>query len=491
VNTPDYYQGLMLIDGQLVESESGQWLESLNPADEQPIGRVPLATAADMNRAVAAAERAQPAWARLPIADRAASLRRLADAIDADAPALARLEARDTGNTVGTMLNDVKGAAERLRYAAGLGGELKGQTIPAVPGSLHLTMRVPYGVIGRIVAFNHPFGFAATRIGPALIAGNALVLKPSEQSPLSAARLAELCAATLPPGVVSIVTGARETGEALVRHPRVKRIGLIGSVQAGMAVQRAAAETAIKHVTLELGGKNPLVAFADADLDRVAKAAVDGMNFAWQGQSCGSTSRVLLHADIHDAVVERIVARVRALRLGDPLDPQTTMGPINSRAQFERVLAYIEAGRAQGARLATGGNRPRGAAFERGYWVEPTVFTEVDMSMRIAREEIFGPVLSVLRFRTEQEAIDMANDTDYGLTAAVWTRDIDRALRVAQRIEAGFVWVNGVGSHYRGVPYGGLKNSGVGREESLEEILDCTEEKVINILVAPESGAAA
>jgi betaine-aldehyde dehydrogenase len=489
MSSPDHFTGRMLIDGELVESVDGGWLESINPANEQPLGRVPMGSAADMQRAVAAAEAAQPAWAALPIAQRAALLNRLADAVSAEAEGIARLEAMDTGNTLGPMLQDVRSAADRIRYAAGLASEIKGQTIPASPGSIHMTLRVPYGVIGRIVAFNHPFGFAASRIGPALIAGNALVLKPSEQSPLSAARLAEICARVLPRGVVNIVTGGRATGEALVRHPKVKRLGLIGSAAAGMAIQKAAAETAVKHVTLELGGKNPLVAFADADVDRVAQAAVDGMNFSWQGQSCGSTSRILLHEDIHDAVVERILDRVRAIRLGDPLDPATTMGPINSRAQYDKVLSYIALGREEGATLVAGGGRPKGPGFERGFWIEPTVFTGVDMSMRVAREEIFGPVMAILRFRSEQQAIAMANDVELGLTAAVWTRDIDRAMRVAQRIDAGYVWVNGVGAHYRGVPYGGLKNSGVGREECLEEILSCTEEKVINLMVAPASGS--
>jgi len=484
-----YFEGRMLIDGQMVESRSGAWLESINPADETPLGRVPMGDAADMNAAVAAARKAQPAWARLPIPERVKYLNKLAQSIDADADAIARLEALDTGNILGPMRRDVVDAAERIRFAAGYGYELKGETIPGAGANMHLTMRVPYGVVGRIVAFNHPFAFAASRIASVLIGGNSLVIKPSEQSPLSASRLGEICAAVLPPGVVNIVTGGRETGETLVRHPDVKRIGFIGSVQGGRAIQKAAAESAVKHVSLELGGKNPLVAFADAPLDKLADAAVAGMNFNWQGQSCGSTSRVLIHADIYDDVVERVVERVRRIRVGHPLDPAATMGPINSRAQYDKVLKYIALGKTGGATLLCGGARPTGEEFALGYWIEPTVFGGVTMDMRLGCEEVFGPVMSLMRFETEEQAVQLANATDLGLTAAVFSRDIDRALRVSQRIDAGYVWINGVGPHYRNVPYGGMKNSGVGREEGLSEILSYTEEKVYNILVSQDPGA--
>jgi betaine-aldehyde dehydrogenase len=239
----------------------------------------------------------------------------------------------------------------------------------------------------------------------------------------------------------------------------------------------------VKYVTLELGGKNPLVAFGDADVDKVAAAAVGGMNFGWQGQSCGSMSRILLHESIYDSVCERILERVQKIKLGHPLDPTTTMGPINSKAQYEKVKRYIDLGTTEGAKLLAGGNVPKGDEFQRGFWIEPTVFGDVKMSMRIAREEIFGPVMSLLKFSAEEEAIALANDIDLGLTAAVWTQDISRALRVAQRIVAGYVWVNGVGTHFRGVPYGGFKNSGIGREEGLGELLSYTEEKVINLLI--------
>jgi betaine-aldehyde dehydrogenase len=481
--TQQYMTGLMLIGGELVESRSGQWLESINPADETPLGRVPLGSAADMAAAVEAAEKAQPAWAALSMAQRASFIHKLGDAILARTEEIARIESLDTGNTIGPMRRDVNTAVDRMRFAAGLAYELKGETIPSTPGNIHMTIRQPYGVIGRIIPFNHPIGFAASRIAPAIIPGNTIVVKPSEQSPLSASILGEICKQILPPGVVNIVTGGRETGEALVRHPRVKRIAFIGQPASGMAIQKASAETAVKYVTLELGGKNPLIAFGDADPEKVAACSVGGMNFGWQGQSCGSMSRIMLHESIHDDVTRRILERVQKIKLGHPLDPATTMGPINNRAQYRKVASYIDLGRTEGAKLLTGGGSPKGDPFNRGFWIEPTVFGDVTMYMRLAKEEVFGPVMSILKFKTEAEAIDMANATDLGLTAAVWTNDINRALRVAQAVQAGYIWINGVGQHYRGVPYGGFKNSGIGREEGISELLSYTEEKVINIVL--------
>ncbi|MBL8379947.1 MAG: aldehyde dehydrogenase family protein [Burkholderiales bacterium] len=474
--------GRMLIDGRMVESVDVQWLDSINPADETLLGRVPAGTRRDMDLAVAAAAKAQPAWAALPMARRAEIVNALADAIAPRAEEFAHLEALDTGNTLAPMRGDVKNAIERIRFAAGLVFEMKGETVPSTPGGLHMTIRVPFGVVGRIVPFNHPMMFAASRIAAAIVTGNTTVIKPAEQSPLSASLLGEICAQVLPPGVANIVTGGRDTGEALVRHPLVKRIAFIGSPMSGMAIQRAAAETAVKNVTLELGGKNPLIAFPDADPDKVAAAAVNGMNFGWQGQSCGSTSRILLHEDMHDTVVEKIVERVRKIKVGHPLDPQAQMGPINSKAQYQKVLSYIDVGRTEGGKLLAGGGVPKGDLFKKGYWVEPTVFGEMNRSMRLAREEVFGPVMSVFRFRTEDEAIAIANDVDLGLTAAIWTNDLQRALRLARRVEAGYVWINGVSAHFRGVPFGGFKNSGIGREEGIGELLSYTEEKAINIV---------
>ena len=285
--------------------------------------------------------------------------------------------------------------------------------------------------------------------------------------------------------MVNIVTGnGIPTGNALVRHPAVKRIAFTGSMPTGLAIQRAAAEVGIKHITLELGGKNPLIAFPDMDPDKIAEVAVNAMNFAWSGQSCGSTSRLLLHESLHDRVLARVLERVAALRLGDPLDPQSQMGPLNSKRHYERVCAMVQSGVADQATLRIGGKRPAGSRFERGYWLEPTVFADVKQGMRIAQEEIFGPVLSIFSWHDEQEALALANSTEYGLTASIWTNDIKAALRAARTVKAGYVWINGASSHFYGTPFGGMKNSGLGREEGLDELLSYTENKTIHIKLA-------
>ena len=288
----------------------------------------------------------------------------------------------------------------------------------------------------------------------------------------------------LPAGIYNIVTGSGAVvGDALVRHPAIKRIAFIGSVPTGQAIQRAAAEAGVKHVTLELGGKNPMIVFPDNDPDLIAAAAVGGMNFSWQGQSCGSTSRLLLHADLYDAVVERVMALVRNLRVGDPMDPNVDMGPLNSRRHYDKVLRHIAEGRQSGARLMAGGERPVGERFQRGFWVQPTVFSDVTPAMNLWKEEIFGPVLSIGRWSSVAEVGALANSTEFGLTAAIWTRDIQQALRMAKVVRAGHVWINGYSRHFLGVPFGGMKNSGIGREEGIEELMSYTESKTINIML--------
>ena len=474
----------MLIGGKLVGSESGRWMESTNPATEEVIGRTPQGTAKDMEQAVEAAEKAQPEWAALPIGKRAEYLHKLSDGMAKRADEILRVEVMDTGNTIFKMRDDVGKAIGQLKFFAGLGYEMKGQSVPSTPGNIHFTLREPYGVVGRIIPFNHPISFAASRMAAPLIAGNTIVEKPSEQSPLSASILAEIAAEVMPPGVVNIVTGyGKEAGDALVRHPRVKRIAFIGSVQTGMAIQKSAAEVAVKHVTLELGGKNPMIVFPDADYDKALAGAVGGMNFAWSGQSCGSTSRLFIHESLYDKFLADLVKKVSQLKLGDPLSEESKMGPMNSKAQLDKTMHYINAGKEDGARLMTGGKRPDGDMFKKGWWVEPTVFADVKRGMRIAQEEIFGPVLSVFKWKDIDEVIELANSTEYGLTAAIWTRNIDNAMQTARRVQSGHIWINGVSGHFKGMPFGGFKNSGIGKEEGIEELLSYTEEKAIHIML--------
>ena len=474
---------LMLIAGEMTAGDGGRWIESHNPANLQMLGRVPDATASDCDRAVVAAAEAQRDWSQISVWERAGVLRRLAGAIRARGPEILELEARDTGNTIAKLAADVQIAAGYLEYFAGLGTELKGETIPATAQGLHFTLREPYGVVVRIVPFNHPFMFAAAHLAAPLMAGNAVVVKTPETSPLSGTLLGELCREHLPRGLVNIVHGrGKPAGDALVRHPLVRRIGFTGSVATGLAIQQSAAAVGVKHVSLELGGKNPFIVFPDADLDRVVKFAVNGMNFSWAGQSCGSTSRLLLHESVHDEIVERVARQMQALRLGDPLDPEVDMGPVNSALQHERVQGFIAEAKAAGARLVTGGKRPAGAQFAHGYWLEPTLFADVTRAMRLARDEVFGPVVAALKFREEDEAIELANDSHFGLTAAVWTQNLARAMRLMRALQAGTVWINFAGAHFVGTPFGGWKDSGLGGEECLDELYAYSQVKAVHVL---------
>ncbi|HLU56129.1 MAG TPA: aldehyde dehydrogenase family protein [Pseudonocardia sp.] len=482
----EFFHGRMLIDGKLTEAVDGEHLESVNPATEEVIGRVPAGKAADVAAAADAADRAAPAWAALSAQERGSLLKEVASALRAESDRIVDLEIRDSGNTIRKLKLDIAAAAESLEYYAALAGELKGETVPATAHGLHFSMREPFGVVGRIVPFNHPIFFAAGKMAAPLAAGNTMVIKPSEQSPLSACVLGEICQQVLPPGVVNIVTGLGSTaGEALVREPRIRRIAFTGSVPTGLAVQRAAAEVAVKSLTLELGGKNPMIVFPDADLDAALPAAVRGMNFNWAGQSCGSQSRLLLHESIYDEGVARVAEIVSGLKVGDPRDPASDMGPVNSKAQYEKVLRYIDHAEQDGARLVAGGHSLRGEAFPSGYWVEPTVFADVTPEMRLFREEVFGPILSIVRWSTPDEAVALANDVEYGLTASVWTRDLATALDTVRRIEAGYIWVNGVSIHFPGTSFGGFKNSGIGREEGIEELYSYTQPKFVHVNAMP------
>ena len=474
--------GFMSIGGERVES-NGRWIESINPATGAVVGKVPEGTAEDVEQAVRAAEAARTRWAELSVGQRTQAMNRFADAIAAHAEELLLLEVADSGNSITGMRGDINACVERIRYFAGLGYELQGSTIPGENDRLNLTVREPYGVVGRIAAFNHPLAMVVNGLAAALMAGNTAVVKPSEQCPLSATLLGEIANKVLPPGVVNIVTGGAAVGAAIVRHPRVKRLSFVGSVRTGMAIQRSAAEVSVKSLSLELGGKNPFIVFPDADLDKLADAAILGMNFIWQGQSCSSTSRLLVHDSVYDAVCERVARKAESLRVGDPFDDSTQMGAIISADHLLRVEDYVASAKAQGARLLTGGRRPDGARFGKGFWYTPTVFADVTQDMKIAREEIFGPVLSILRWKDIDEAVQAANSLDVGLTGAVWTRDISLALRTARRLQSGYIWINGVATGARGLPFGGYKNSGIGRERGIEELYSYTEEKSMQIFL--------
>ncbi|MFD0668021.1 aldehyde dehydrogenase family protein [Ramlibacter sp. MAHUQ-53] len=461
---------------------AGRHFDLSSPGTGESLGRAADGDARDVDAAVASARAAFPAWRDLPPLERAALLRRFAAIVREHAKELAMLDAIDCGNPVRAMVGDAEIAASQIDFFAGLVTEMKGDSIPMGPGRMNVSVREPLGVVARVIPFNHPFMFAAGKAAAPLAAGNTIVIKPPEQAPLSALRLAELVEGLFPPGVFNVVTGAgRDTGAALVAHPGVDMVALIGSVGAGRAVMKSAADT-VKPVMLELGGKNALIAFPDADPEAVADAMVAGMNFAWCGQSCGSCSRAFLHASLHDRVLEALKVRIRAFRPGRPHDWNTTMGAIISQAQYDRVLSYIESGRAEGASLVCGGGAPAG--LPGGFFIEPTVFAQVSPQMRIAREEIFGPVLSVLRWEDEAALLRDVNAVDVGLTCSIWTNDLHAALRTAHAVQAGYVWINEVSKHFLGAPFGGIKQSGIGREECLEELLAFTQQKNIHVKFA-------
>jgi betaine-aldehyde dehydrogenase len=476
------------LPGQLGLYYGGQWHPALSgaesptidPATGQSIANVARASAEDVERAVECAERGFAQWRETTPLERTRALMAWAARVRENASQLAWLDAIDAGILVTQALRDVEIAAVAIEFFAGLATEIKGVTFPPGNQQLTYTLRQPLGVVARIVAFNHPLMFAASRAAAPLAAGNALILKSSEQAPLSALRLAELSEGLFPAGVLNVLTGGRECGEALCRSRRVRKVSLIGSISTGKSVLRSAADT-IKDSALELGGKNALIAYPDADSVAVADAIFRGMNFAWCGQSCGSTSRAFVHEAIHDDVVALVAEKCRVLKPGSPTNPASGMGCLISLEQRDKVNSFVQTALAEGATLEVGGRYPRDPALSSGAFYEATVLSGVTSTMQVAREEIFGPVLSVLQWSDEAAMLAEVNGTDFGLTAAIWTDSLSTALRVAEAVEVGYVWINGVGSHIHGAPFGGIKQSGLGREESIEELLAYTALKTINI----------
>jgi betaine-aldehyde dehydrogenase len=460
----------------------GGYLDTFNPATGESLGPAAEANSADVDAAVRAAQQGFAIWRGMKPLERAGLLKKVAQVLRDNAFELALLDAANCGNPIIEMQRDALIAAAQIDYYAGLATEVKGETLPMGEGILNYTLREPYGVCARIVAYNHPIMFTAAKMAPPLIAGNAVIMKPPYQAPLSSYRMMELLDGILPPGVLNILSGGIECGQALVNHPDVPRLALIGSVPTGRAIARAGAER-LKHVTLELGGKNACIIYPDADMDKAIPAAVNGMNFTWCGQSCGSTSRLFVHESIHDQVLAGMLKAIRHYQPGIPTDMATTMGCIVSQQQHEKIMSYIALGQQEGATLAYGGQRPSDPALAKGWFVQPTVFTNVTQKMRLANEEVFGPVLSVIKWRDEAEMIDQVNAVEYGLTASIWTQNLATAHRTAARVQAGFVWVNHVGSHFIGASFGGYKQSGIGREEGFDELLTYTQHKNVHVVL--------
>jgi len=483
VATESALSTLALIGGERRGAADGRTLDVVNPSTGQVIAQIPRMGARDVDDAVRAATRAFPAWSQLDPLVRAGYLHRLADAIEAHGERLARLDTLDNGSPLHEMRRDSAVAAAQLRYFAGLVLEVQGATIPAGHERLIYSLRQPYGVVARLSAFNHPLLFTVGKMAGALAAGNTVIVKPSEHTSLSSLAAADIINEIFPPGVVNIVTGlGQEAGDALVVHPEIRRLAFIGADATGRAIQRRAHESAVKHVTLELGGKNPLVVFEDADVDRAVEGALNGMNFTWQGQSCGSTSRLIVHRSLHGEIVGRLAERMDAMRSGLPEDEATDTGAIVNRQQFDKVMKYIQIGKDEGAHLVAGGHRVTDGPLGEGLFIRPTLFDDVDPSSRLAQEEIFGPVLAAMPFDTYEEALRIANGVQYGLTASAYTRDLRTAHAYARDVQAGYVWINETSRHFLGTGFGGYKDSGIGREENHEELFSWTQAKNVAVM---------
>ena len=469
----------LYIGGAWVKPQGG-YAETINPATGESLGNAPNANAADVDAAAQAAHKAFLEWRKVKPTDRAALMRKISAVIRANAEEFALIDSLNCGNPINALRRDITNAAAAIDYFAGLVLQLHGNNIPLGQDVFNVTERVPIGVVGRIVAYNHPFAFFAAKFGAVLGAGCTMVAKAAYQAPLSAYRLMELIDGILPPGVVNVVSGGVECGQAMVAHPLIPKLSLVGSPATGRAIAKGAADR-LKHVELELGGKNALVVYPDADVKKAIKFAISAMNFAWCGQSCGSMSRLMVHESHYDEVLKAVVEGIAKIKPGNPLDEDCKMGALISKAQLDKVASYVEIAKKDGAKLMTGGKPSDDPKLKGGFFFEPTVFAGVTQDMRIANEEVFGPILSVMKWSDEEKMITDVNAVEYGLTGAVFSQNISTAIKAARRIDSGYVWVNTAGGQALGTPYGGMKQSGYGRDKVLEEMLSNTHVKNIAI----------
>ena len=482
----------MLIDGAWTDAASGETLVVENPGRRTPVATIPRGAKADVDRAVIAAQKAFASWGKIPPRQRGRLLLRIAEAMESRIEELARIIAEETGNALRTQARpEATLTADIFRYFGGLAGELKGETIPLGENVLSYTRREPLGVVGAIIPWNAPVLLGALKIAPALCAGNTIVLKAAEDAPLGVLFMAKICQEFLPPGVINVLTGTgAECGGPLAENPAIMKLSFTGSTEVGKIIMRAAADR-IVPVSLELGGKSPSIVYPDANEDWVVDGVISGMRFTRQSQSCTAGSRLFLHQDIFDSFLDKLSAKVQALKMGDPLDEASDIGAIINEKQFRKVCGYVDEGlHRKDARLVFGGLPPKEGPLSQGYFAVPTVLADTSDDWRLAREEIFGPGLVAIPWKNEEDAIRMANDSHYGLAAYVWTHEIGSALRTAHAIESGWVQVNQGLGQQPGHSYGGYKQSGIGREFSLEGMLDSfTQRKNVTVnLNVPRRG---
>ena len=472
----------LFINGKEVGAKGGKTYVRENPATEEPFAQIAEAQKEDVDKAVKAASRAFETWSKLPVSERVKYVHKIAQILEKNRDKIALTNTLETGKPIReSRLVELGGSIKTLEYYAGISNELNGESINVSEAQLTVTIREPIGVVGHIIPWNFPLLLSFWKIAPALVAGCTIVLKPAEHTPCGILEIAKLCTkAGLPNGVLNIIPGdGAVAGQALVEHPGVAKVAFTGSPEVGQLVMKTAAAT-IKRVTLELGGKAPCIVFYDVDIDNCIEATLRG-GFFNQGENCTAVTRLLLHENIYDKFLSTFIKRVKKIKMGDPLQDDTEIGSVISREHFESVKSYFAKGKNEGGKVLAGGKRP--AKFKKGYFFEPTVLGDVDPKATIACEEIFGPIVAVIPFKTEQEAVKIANDTVYGLAGGIWTQDIKRALRVAKKIQAGYLWVNTYGGIIPETPYGGFKQSGIGKELGKDGLNMYLESKTVNIFI--------